>query len=203
MLPIWGQCNNGAEFSLVRPPLSLAISNSGGQVMYRRNRFTSFRCERLEDRCQPSSSLPSDLTPVNDRLYFVADDGIHGRELFISNGTAAGTGLVKDIFPGQTSSQIRFLTPFGNRLVFTADDGAHGFELWIFDGTIGGTNLVKDISNSKDDSFPSAMAVIDGVVYFAASTSQQGRELWRSDGTEAGTVLVSNISTGDWSSSPS
>src|SRR5262245_35420111 len=111
--------------------------------MYR-HRFSRIRCERLEDRCQPSSSLPSDLTPVNDRLFFVAEDGIHGRELFVSDGTTAGTALVKDIFPGPTSSQIRFLTPFGNRVVFTADDGAHGFELWITDGTASGTNLVKD-----------------------------------------------------------
>src|SRR5262245_10197052 len=111
-------------------------------------------CEQLEDRCLLSASLPSDLTPVGDRLYFVADDGIHGRELFTSDGTAAGTHLVRDIRPGAAGSDIRFLAPFGDRLLFTANDGAAGFELWITDGTPGGTNLVKDINRGKGDSFP-------------------------------------------------
>ena len=40
------------------------------------------------------------LTAVNDMLYFSTDDGVHGRELWRSDGTAEGTVLVKDINPG-------------------------------------------------------------------------------------------------------
>ena len=108
-------------------------------------------CERLEDRCQPSASLPTDLTPLGDQLYFVAEDGIHGRELFVNDGTAGGTRLVRDINPGPASSGIRFLTPFGDRLLFTASDGVNDTQIhnlargeWvmapenlIFDGPIG------------------------------------------------------------------
>ena len=160
-------------------------------------------CERLEVRCLLSASNPTDLTPVADQLYFVADDGVHGRELFVTDATAEGTHIVRDIRPGSDGSAIRSLTPFGDRLLFTADDGSHGVELWMTDGTSQGTFLVKDIHRGTGSGFPLGLAVVDGVAYFAAGTKREGRELWRSDGTEAGTRLVADLSSGSASSRPS
>lgn len=53
-----------------------------------------------------------------------------GLELVKSDGTAAGTVVVKDIYPGTSSSQPWGLTAVGNVLYFYADDGLHGAELW-------------------------------------------------------------------------
>src|SRR4051812_12277138 len=49
-------------------------------------------------------SSPTSLTVVGDVVYFVADDGSNGRELWRSDGPPAGTVLVKDIYPGQPDS---------------------------------------------------------------------------------------------------
>jgi ELWxxDGT repeat protein len=76
---------------------------------------------------------------VGGTLFFVA--GFYS-ELWKSNGTAAGTVLVKKM------AGTFNLTSIGGTLYFVADDGAHGSELWKSDGTPAGTVLVKDINPS-------------------------------------------------------
>lgn len=69
-----------------------------------------------------------------------------GRELWKSDGTRAGTVLVKDIRPGAKHSWVGYMTEVGGTLFFTVDDGIHGEELWPSDGTEAGTVLVRDIN---------------------------------------------------------
>ena len=135
-------------------------------------------------------SDPNRLTAVGNTLFFVATDA-NGTELWKSDGTEAGTMLVKDINPTDDAF-ISDLTAVGNTLYFRADDGTHGVELWKSDGTAAGTVLVKDIF-PNDNAFPSDLAVLNGTLYFRALNGSTGYELWKSDGTEAGTVLVKDI----------
>ena len=72
------------------------------------------------------------LTAVGDTLYFTADDGVNGRELWKSDGTEAGTVLVKDINPGSGGSFPSSMTAVGDTLYFTANDGVNGRELWAY-----------------------------------------------------------------------
>ena len=78
------------------------------------------------------SSNPSNLTVSNGMLYFVADDGVHGRELLQSDGTLSGTVMIQDIRPGVSGSTPRNLTDVNGTLFFTANDGITGEELWTF-----------------------------------------------------------------------
>lgn len=149
-----------------------------------------------------SSSSPSDFTDVNGTLFFTAITGAAGRELWKSDGTAAGTVLVKDINPGAGFSFPSSLTNVNGTLYFAANDGAHGFELWKSDGTELGTVLVKDIAVGSVSSLPSSLTNVNGTLYFTADDGLTGEELWTSDGTTVGTVLVKDISPGATGSSP-
>jgi ELWxxDGT repeat protein len=144
------------------------------------------------------------FTVFNGALYFIGNDGTTGGELWRSDGTEAGTVLVKDIHPGANGSFPSGLTVFNGALYFAANDGTNGSELWRSDGTEAGTVLVKDIDprvpgtgpNPGGSGFPSGITVFNGALYFRANDGTIGEELWRSDGTEAGTVLVKDICAG-------
>ena len=90
--------------------------------------------------------VPRYLTNVGGTLFFSANDGTHGVELWRSDGTAGGTQMVDDINPGSGSSYPQYLTNVDGTLFFSANDGTHGFELWRSDGTAGGTQMVDDIN---------------------------------------------------------
>lgn len=130
-------------------------------------------------------------------LYFVADDGAHGDELWRTDGTDAGTMMVKDINIG---SALRGygpseLTVFNGALYFQADDGVHGQELWKSDGIDTGTMMVKDINPAPTGDGPFALTVFNGALYFEADDGVHGREVWKSSGTDTGTLMVKDINS--------
>ena len=71
----------------------------------------------------PPGSSPREFVAIGNVLYFVADNGVTGRELWRSDGTAAGTVLVKDIRPGSGGSGPSNLTNVNGVLYFVADNG--------------------------------------------------------------------------------
>ncbi len=137
------------------------------------------------------SSNPDQFVDVAGITYFVAETAHQGRELWRTDGTAAGTYLVKDInpFPAQ-SSNPDLLTNVSGKLFFVADDGSKGRELWRSDGTLSGTVLVKDLDEVRYySSEPRYLTNVGGTLYFTAATGvEDARELWMTNGTAGGTV---------------
>jgi ELWxxDGT repeat protein len=118
------------------------------------------------------------LTGAAGRIFFSAQDGVHGMELWSTDGTAAGTRMVRDIAPGPDSSSPAYLAAAGGLLYFTADDGVHGFELWQSDGTAAGTRLVQDIAPGGASSIPANLTASDSRLWMNADDGATGRELW-------------------------
>lgn len=143
---------------------------------------------------------------LNGKLYFPGNTAANGTELWVTDGTDAGTQLVKDINPGTGSSDPteRFIV-LNNQLFFTANNPTYGRELWKSNGTPAGTVLLKDIvpgtTGCSNDSFDESL-VVGNLLFFNAITPAGGEELWRSDGTEAGTFQVKDINPGPTGSFP-
>jgi ELWxxDGT repeat protein len=144
-----------------------------------------------------NGSMPSNFIVIGDKLFFTADNGINGTELWKSDGTASGTVLVKDIYSGATSSYPRQLVSYNGQVFFTADDGVSGTELWKSDGTASGTVLVKDLNPGSGGSSISNLISFNGYLYFF---SEDDGNLYRSDGTALGTVATNVFSAGNISS---
>ena len=132
-----------------------------------------------------------EIEPASNILFLKADDGIHGDELLKSDGTEAGTTLVKDIYGGAEDSDIYDITSVDGFVIFQADDGTYGRELWKSDGSSEGTSLVKDIYPGESNGRPYGITEVNGVAYFIAEDGNYDTELWRTDATSEGTVMVS------------
>jgi MYXO-CTERM domain-containing protein len=151
-----------------------------------------------------TDSYPTGLTKFGNKLYFTADEeyelidgfAVFNRELYATDGTAAGTSRVADINPGIAPSRPSQYTPLGDWLYFTATTEAHGVELFSTDGTAAGTTLAVDLNPGGDGSGPQNLRTYNGRLLFTAYTPASGEELFSSDGTAAGTRLVRDINPG-------
>src|SRR5262249_47450069 len=99
----------------------------------------------------PASSSPDWLTDVQGTLYFSADDGTSGRELWKSDGTPEGTVLVKDVQSDAPSGFAGSANPAnlivaGGRLYFTTQPDGATPALWVSDGTPEGTVSLHDLA---------------------------------------------------------
>jgi ELWxxDGT repeat protein len=140
----------------------------------------------------PAASLGNDSAELGRFLYFRADDGLHGHELWRTDGTSEGTELVADICPGPCSSFPTSLTRFGDLIGFAATDGFHGREIWVSDGTREGTRMPRDLCpgtcESILDNSADLTVVGDRLFFVTRSTAGEYRVgLAVTDGTAAGT----------------
>lgn len=146
---------------------------------------------------------PFPLMGVGDRLLFSANDGVHGNELWISDGTQQGTRLFRDFTQNTAGSAPAFFRETPGGVTFSAYSPNTGREAYITDGTVAGTHLLRDICPGPCSSFPTGWTSCGGLNYFLATDSDpnipnsgHGAELWATDGTAGGTYLVRDLRPG-------
>lgn len=147
-----------------------------------------------------AGSNPWPMCVWNDELYFAA--GPFGpRSLYATDGTTAGTRLVKRFAGSLTWVYVDTPVAHAGRLYFAARTAAEGVELWSTDGTTAGTAIVVDIVPGPQSGLQGFEgASLGGHLYFSASDTGSDHELWRTDGTAAGTGLFRDLnpSSGSW-----
>jgi len=139
-----------------------------------------------------SPSEVNDLTVMGDKMYFAANDGDHGRELWVTTGDLGdptGTSMLKDLSVGLQGSYPMYLTAMGSRIYFTAYDNS-GRELWSTNGLPNGTSMVADLHTESEipgenpSSDPKDLTVFAGSLYLHAITDV-GPQLIRVDSSTA------------------
>ncbi|MDA8745846.1 Ig-like domain-containing protein [Rubripirellula amarantea] len=185
-------------------------STSRRQRLARRRGF-----ESLEDRRLLAANLVSDLVNTNASdsptesatigdVAIFANADTYGNELWISDGSNAGTMRFLDINEGVASSDPRNFLPFAGGLVFEAEtfdastgEGGPRTAIWYTDGTVVGTYQLVD------DFVPVSKAVVDGDLFFSGEiytygVGSGGVALGKVDGTTLGSVIIKN----DFESTP-
>ena len=149
----------GAELDLgeAMTPITLNYTSQAGDATVYNGNGTAWMVKDIfaGQVAYYQGSNPQYLTAVGDTLFFNANGAYpYGYELWKSDGTEAGTVMVKEISPGynQYNGGASYLTAAGDTLYFAADDGIHGLELWKSDGTEAGTVMVKDLWPGNDSS---------------------------------------------------
>jgi ELWxxDGT repeat protein len=133
-----------------------------------------------------ADSQASGFTSINGQVAFIANDGTHGYELWLTDKSSRDTRMLTDLNPGSGDGANTALVPVGNHLIFGGNDGA-GEKLWVTDGTVSGTEILANAAPAFD---PWNVVVLNGVAYFPAADATQQFQPWRSDGTAAGTFKI-------------
>ena len=125
---------------------------------------------------------------------FVASTPELGNELWRTDGTAAGTQLVRDIQPGPEGSDPGGFVHALGAVYFHAYTTAHGVELWRTDGTPAGTQRVFDLAEGPAYGVypPGGLVERNGALLFVGRTLQQAYRLYTTDGTPAGTQPIAD-----------
>jgi ELWxxDGT repeat protein len=152
-------------------------------------------------------SYPNNFFKHNNQMFFYANNALYGKEIWKTDGTAAGTTLLKDMNPGTEWSYIDDIKPIsfnGNFYTFlTTTNNGLTLSLIKSDGTTANTSSIRDFSQLTYHSFGyridinSKLFIFNNELYFTIINCDNylsHLELWKTDGTAAGTILVKIIS---------
>ena len=133
---------------------------------------------------------------AGDKLFFMATETATGSELWVSNGTDAGTFIPKEGNVGTANGVETSTTLFealDNVVIYRGiSGGTTNTEPWVSDGTTIGTFQLMDINTGNNGSAPQQGKRVGAYVYFLATTAT-GPSIWRTQGTVGTTEMVFSI----------
>lgn len=183
----------------------------GQELWYTRPPYSSaFMVEDINPRSNTdeptNSSNPKRITAVGDNIFFTADDGKGGEELWMTQPPYDSARIVKDINAGkngafskdlfiQDDKIVPELVSIGNALFFAADDGKNGQELWISEPPYdsNSTRMVSDIRWGSDSSAPHEFISLGWMLFFIADDGTNRSEIWKCEPPYRSAVRVTNI----------
>jgi ELWxxDGT repeat protein len=154
------------------------------------------------DMSKPFPRLIGDMVSAGDQMFLSMRLSAR-MELWISDGTRAGTKPILELPTDQTRIGMHSLTALRNEVYFFHKDRLQNHELWKSDGTVVGTVRLSVLPGNQTTHYLGPMKEVNGKLFFASDSDQGGAELWVSDGTREGTRLVKDIRPGAVGSSPS
>ncbi|MGV3637668.1 MAG: ELWxxDGT repeat protein, partial [Flavobacteriales bacterium] len=154
----------------------------------------------LKDINPSGASNIANMTCIDGTVYFQATDGVHGSELWKSDGTVGGTVMVKDLLPGADGSFPKDFMAVNGSIYFTTNELANGVRLWRTDGTENGTELALTLAVVPGLLEWMTFVPLGDRIFFRGHETTTGRELWSTDGTPGGTQLFMDIHPGSMNS---
>ncbi|HHI69116.1 MAG TPA: hypothetical protein ENJ97_07335, partial [Planctomycetes bacterium] len=169
---------------------------------------------RLLKNIDPSKSVPYSSNPmsragaphiyyppfltVGNLFFFSADDGLHGREIWLSMGLPGTTRMTADLVPGRGGTNLLYMAWFKGSLYFDGWDPSHGREIWRFQGAPGGAALFQDSFPGRDSGEFIRPLVEGGFLWFFAQTSSRNYTLFKYDGSQAPPAAVKSGFSSEW-----
>lgn len=197
---------------------SITSSCSAGNFLHSHFIFTAYSsgmgCELWSLAPNGTSTMVANLHPsgdafpgrelgfvfFDDHLWFDADDGSTGRELWRTDGTTEGTQRVTDLNPfGSAVTMISWAHVLGDHLILALSDGATGTEPWRIDGANGSLVRVQDHRPGAASSIPGATVLIPfgERLILDADDGTHGRELHALDANGSLTLIIDGDGAGD------
>ena len=175
-----------------------AISNSPGLVLNGASWSTftiSPKPERIADINSGSTgSYPRNFNEYNGKVYFTANDGTYGEEIWVYDPSDSTTARVTDIASGSNSGLTynSILVEYNGKLYFEGYESTYGAELYSYDGT--NVTRISDIYTGSNSSYAKMLTVFNDTLFFVSTNNTYGYEWYSYDGTNI--VRRTDIRTG-------
>lgn len=177
----------------------ITISSINGDYIWKSNGTTAgtAQLKQISASSQSGNRTPSyaaiENAPVlaSNALYFTANDGTHGDELWKTDGTENGSGMIFDFSPGSDGSNPYGLTVLNNELYFGANSSLFpaGNELFKYNGS----KFSQPIETypGPNSGNPSFLTVQNNTILFGAQRNSEVSHFWLTDGSQGNTIEIS------------